>query len=290
MADEVTAIAPAPAAPTEAAAPAAEVVSTPAAGDTAAPATADTTGQPGAPDAAAAAEISTPSLISTADADKAKPSSAPEIDGKPQEGEPAKPATADTEAPPKADQATDKPADETAPANDAPAEVPQARQYEAFKVPEGMRLADKETKEFTDVLDDGKLSHQERAQKLVDLYAREAQRFASEMQTQQKKAWNDFTDGLKADFKADPDLGGNRQDTTLGVAKAVIERFGGTPEQKSDLYAMLDHTGMGNHKGLVRVLNNVFETFMREGKAVPGNPPSLRKPGGRQEAFYGGEG
>jgi hypothetical protein len=240
-------------------------------------------------DAAAAEPVSSPSLISTADADKA---SAKEIGDKPADApaDAAKPATADTEATPKDASSTDKPAVETAPAEKAPAQEPQARSYEAFKTPEGVTLAQKETKEFTDLLDDGKLSHQERAQKLVDLYVRESQRFTQDIQTQQRKAWSDFTDGLKADFKADPVLGGNRQDTTLGIAKAVIERFGGDDAQKSDLYAMLDHTGMGNHKGLVRVLNNVYESFMRESSAVPGNPPALRSRGSRQDAFYGSDG
>jgi hypothetical protein len=259
----------------------------PATAPDAAPAAPDSPAPSGAPEATTEA-IASPSLLSTADTTK--------IDGKAPEAETAKPDTASTEAAkdaaseakPDAKSDADKPAADAVPADKAPPQEAQARTYEAFKTPEGVTLAQKETKEFTDLLDDGKLSHQERAQKLVDLYVRESQRFTKDLRTQQTKAWNDFTEGLKADFKADPVLGGNRQDTVLGTAKAVIERFGGDDAQKSDLYAMLDHTGMGNHKGLVRVLNNIFETYMREpSSAVPGTPPSLRNGKGRIEAFYG---
>jgi hypothetical protein len=296
MADDIAAIVDAAAGAQPSAAPAGESSSPSSEVSAASSATADTsTSTTTSPSSSSdAATESTPSLISTADADRAKPA-ATEIGDKAKPADTAKPETAVTEAAkdkaseakPDAKADADKPADQAAPAEQAPAQEQQARSYEAFKVPEGMTLAQKEVKEFTDILDDQKISHQERGQKLVDFYVREAQRLATESRNQQRKAWSDFTQGLKDDFKADPELGGNRQDTVLGTAKAVIERFGGSDAQKSDLYAMLDHTGMGNHKGLVRVLNNIYETFLREPSPVTGQPPAMRNGGSRQQAFYG---
>lgn len=254
---------------------------------------------PEAAPAAEAAPKSTPSLLAAAHAKlpdapaapaavvKASPDAgvadAPSADAKPvtdPAADPAKPV--------------DKPAaevkpevKEAAPVKEALAEKPQARTYEAFKVPDGVSLAQKETQEFTAVLDDDKLSPQERGQKLVDLYVREAQRLVKEQSVHQRKVWNQFTEQLKTDLKSDPDLGGNREQTTLGIAKAVLEQLGGSKAQVSDTLAMLDHSGMSNYVGVIRLLNNVYDKFMRPPAPLPGNPPSRGARGSFQDVMYG---
>lgn len=175
---------------------------------------------------------------------------------------------------------------DAAPAEKAPAEA-QARSYEAFTLPEGVTLAEKDTKEFTGILDDAKLSPQQRAQQLVDIYVREAQRLVTEQRTQQRKDWNNYVEGLKTDFRSDVEFA-NRHETVLGQAKYVVEQLGGKPEQVADLLKMLDHTGMGNYVGFVRIMNSVYERFLKEPSSVPANAPSNRKGarGNFQDVMY----
>lgn len=240
---------------------------------------------------------STPSLLEAANAkppakegDKPAEAAAPKDDAaaaKPADG--AKPAT---EAKPDKDAkaAADKPADAKADKKDeaaAPAKEalavpqPQARSYEAFKVPEGAKLDDKQVKSFTDVLEAADLGHQDRAQKLVDMHVAEVQRVVQEQVTHQRKVWDDYNNQLKSELKADAELGGNRADTVLGYAKAVVEQFGGTEEQVTDTLKMMTHTGMGNYIGMARLLSNIYEKLVAA-KVVPGNPPSR---GGSRKSF-----
>lgn len=253
--------------------------------------------------AAPAAETkpeSTPSLLEAA---QAKPPGDKPAD-KPQEAPAEKPADAAkpaTEAKPDdsskdAAKPAEKPADAkpdpaakkdgAAPADAAPAEKPQARSYEAFTVPDGTKLDDKQVKGFTDVLEAADLGHQERAQKLIDMHVAEMQRVVNETTRHQRESWNAFTDKLKADYKADPELGGNRTETTLGQAKYLVEKYGGSPEQVADTLAMLTHSGMGNHVGLARVLNNMYEAFLAK-PIVPGSPPSRNARRSFQDVAYG---
>lgn len=234
--------------------------------------------------AAEAAKESQPSLLGAAEAKLPEEGKTSEEGAKAPEAEATTPATeAKPETPAeKPAEAKDK---EAAPADEGSAK-PQPREYEAFKLPEGVKLDDKRVKEFTNTLDDANLSHQDRAQKLVDFHVAEMERVVKDLRTEQISAWKTYTDSLKSDFKKDPEFGGNRQDTSLGIAKSMLERFGGTKEQVSDMMKMLDHTGMGNYVGIVRLLNNVFEQT-REGNAVPAGAPSRAGRRSFQDTMYG---
>ena len=286
------------------AAPAAAEAAAPA--SSAAPAAPAATESPAAAAAtdAPAAKESTPSLLGAAEA-KLPAKDAPSDQGSEAGKKPAETAKPATDAPkpdaakpdaakdPAKDPAAAKDGaegkkDAAAPADEALAQKPQARTYDAFKVPDGLKLDDKQIGDFTGVLENAELSHQERAQKLVDMYVGEVDRIVKEQRTNQLNAWSDFTDKLKADFKNDPELGGNRQETSLGQARYVIEQLGGTPAQVADMIGMLDHTGMGNHVGLTRLLNTVYERYLAEAKPVPGSAPTRAARGNFQDVMYGG--
>lgn len=164
---------------------------------------------------------------------------------------------------------------------------PQPRSYEAFKVPEGAKLDDARTKEFTTILDDGELSHQDRAQKLLDMHVAEMERVSKDIAQKQRDAWKEYQDRQKDSFRTDPELGGNRAETTLGLAKSVIEQYGGTPEQVAETLQMLSYTGAGNNPGLIRVLNNVA-LLLSEGEPVTGNPPKPSTGQSRAQRWYNG--
>lgn len=271
----------------------AAAVAAPAADAVAAAAPAATVADVAAP-AAAVESKPTESAPSLLEAAKAKPldaspdASAPKPDaGKVADAKPA------TDAP-KDDAAKDaaKPADAPAPADgDALAEKPQARTYEAFKVPDGVTLVDDKVKDFTTILDDGKLSPQERAQKLVDLYVDESKRLSSELAQHQRDVWNGLQTQWINDLRKDPELGGNRIETTLGIAKAVIEEFGGTQEQQAQLLAHTSANGMGNYAGFIRLLSNIGTRLnVIEDGMVPASPGRASTPQTRAARWYGAKG
>jgi len=280
------------------ASPAAESAPAPAAaapsGD-AAPAPAATPESTAAPAASTEAPAATPesasSLLGAAEAkvpgDDAGKTSPDQGSAETDKGDAtAKPAT-DEAKPDAAKDAAKDGKDKPAPADEALAPKPQAKTYDAFKAPEGVKFDDTQVKSFTDLLDNAELPHQDRAQKLIDMHVGEINRVIQEQRDHQLKSWSDFTDSLKSDFKKDPDLGGNRQETSLGIAKYVLEQMGGNADQQKDLIAMMNHTGMGNHVGLIRMLNNIYERFLAQPSPVPGSAPNQATRGNFQDVMYG---
>lgn len=269
-----------------------------------------------APDAApAVAPAETPkaepSLLAAADSAKAKepadtkPEVKPEAaaDAKPADGkEPAKDAKSDAketpekpvqeaskDAKPAADAAADAKPDGKEPAKEAAVEKPPAHVYEAFKVPDGTKLDDERVSAFTGILENPELDYQGRGQALMDMHIAELQRVSNQISQNQREVWTAYQTRQKDEIRNDPDVGGNRIETTLGRAKAMIEEFGGTDQQVASTLEALSYTGMGNNVGLVRVLNKVWE-MLSEGTYVPPNQPSARTPTTVAERWYGDNG
>lgn len=190
----------------------------------------------------------------------------------------AKPADGEK---PKAEEAKkDDAAKATDPAKDATAEVqpPAPVKYDAFKVPEGVKLDDKELAKFSEIIGAKQLP-QEDAQKLVDLYVADMQRVQTELRQEQRTVWNKLNDGWKTDLRKDPVLGGNRLETTLSMAKAVIEEYGGNADQVRELLAHTSNNGMGNFPGFVRLLHNIGVAMnVFEDSIVPANPTAPKMP------------
>ncbi len=282
-------------------------------GEAAAAAPGASASAPGAADSAVAApaeaapakQDSPTSLLAEATAkapgaaeEAAKPADA-KPEGKPDAKADAKKAETPAPAKPKADAKPDaakpaaeaKPADDKAPApaSEALAETPPAHTYEAFKVPDGLKLDDERVKSFTSILDDAKLAPQERGQKLVDLFVSEVQNVQTARDQHQRDVWSKLQDSWKEELRTDPDVGGNRMMTSLGLSKWVIEQLGGTKRQQGELLAQLSYTGMGNNVGLVRLLNNVAEV-LSEGEVVPASPRPAKDSRSRSERWYGQNG
>jgi hypothetical protein len=119
------------------------------------------------------------------------------------------------------------------------------------------------------------------------------QRFQQEVikqaETNQRDVWRKLNDTWKADFRKDEHLGGNRAETTLARAKAVIEEFGGNADQVRDLIAHTSNNGMGNYPGFIRLLNNIGEALnVFEDSDAPANPNPPKIAGSRSQRWYGG--
>ena len=135
--------------------------------------------------------------------------------------------------------------------------APEPVHLEPFTVPEGMALDEKALGEFSGLMSDPDLSPQERGQKLLDMYAGQVKSIADDYAQRQVDVWRAQNDTWKDDLRRDPDLGGNRINTTLGIAKSVIEEYGGSKEQQAELLQHIDINGMGNFAGFVRLLHNI---------------------------------
>lgn len=248
--------------------------------------------------AAAAPELKSEPTLLEAASGKPKPDApaADAADGKKEEPAPADAAKTETdkaaevagEKKPKTEAELKADADAakaTDPENkDATADAPPAPiKYEAFKIPETVKLDDKKLQEFADIVGAKQLP-QEDAQKLVDLYLAEIPRLASEMRAEQRKTWDTLNDTWKTELRNDPELGGNRLETTLSMAKAVVEEY--LPANEVGEYlAHLKNNGMGNFKLHVKLLRNIGKALnVFEDGIVPANPqaPKAQKgPGNR---------
>lgn len=264
-------------------------------------ATADAAKRDGAPapaaDAAPAKEIpakagDTPPPGGTDGKDAAKPegdAAAKKPDAAAEPGKDAKPSETAEAKPDGADAAADKKPPDAAEAPPAP---PPA--YDAYKVPETLKLDDAKLKEFNTLLGEaevsGKADHaamQQLGQKMMDLYANEVQRIGKEVTQYQVDVWNRHLETELNVLKSDPELGGNRIDTTLGNAKYVLEQFGGSKAEQDRFMATLDRAGVSSNRDFVALLNRMFERY-REPEPIPSNLPSTKAKdrGAGQKGWY----
>ena len=150
-------------------------------------------------------------------------------------------------------------------------------QYEDFSVPEGMELDAAMVEKFTPLARETKLS-QEDAQKFVDLYAEGKQKALDE----NKAIWDGIHKGWKDEIEADPDLGGDKLDATLGSAKTAVDlmetKFG-----CKGLAEAIEMTGVGNHPAVIKMFHALGVEFGDDGD----NPPSGGADMGTQEGFEG---
>lgn len=135
-----------------------------------------------------------------------------------------------------------------------------------FTVPEGYKLDDSLVAEVTPIFKDLNLS-QDQAQKLVDLYSKQAM--------DQTKALQDIVSGLRQEWRdglaKDTDIGGK-----LDTVKADIGRMKAAINDPVIIAAFnegMNLTGAGDHPGIIKGLYKIAE-MVNEGKFVSGNGPS----------------
>lgn len=247
-------------------------------------AAADSSKRDGAPDPSSASSDATKTPEKPGDA---PPPGGAEGDKKPEAGaeegkkpEPAKPAEAKPEG---AEAAADKKEGEVKPGEEAP--PPPKPTYEAYKVPENLKLDSDRVQAFNDILGEaelsGKADHavmQQIGQKMMDLYASEAARIANDFRQYQVDVWNRHLEGEVSKLKADPQYGGNRIDTSLGNAKYILEQFGGDKAEQARFMEKLDRSGISSSVEFVALLNRMHERY-REPQPVAPNLPTSKTNG-----------
>lgn len=263
--------APSPAQDTPAAAPAPEATPTPA------------VESPAAPSPAPAVTPETP----TPDAPPAESLLGAELSKQTELGlEETKPADAPKEDAPAEAPKEDAPAEDAEPKKDEasqsvePAPLPT---YEPFALPEGFQVDEAQLGEFTKGL--GELQNltkadkkvmQEFGQKLMDKYTANVTETLTRINEYYTNTWEKQKSDWKDAFEKDPEIGGNRRDTTLKSAKQFIRAYGGNEEQQKALHSLLNETGLGNNPAVIRLFSKAGEQ-LAEGRPLPATKPPVMK-------------
>lgn len=150
---------------------------------------------------------------------------------------------------------------EEAAQSDEPAPLPT---YEKFVLPEGITVEEAKLSDFTKQLGEfertTKASHEEvqkLGQQLVDRHIAEVTQSLERQRDLYVQEWNKKKEGWVEQFKADPELGGKRFETSLREAKEFIKTHGGSQENIDSFYNALKETGADAHPDIVRFLLNV---------------------------------
>lgn len=178
----------------------------------------------------------------------------------------AKVAATDGGAPDAAKVAADAAAKATADAAAAAAKgkTGAPEKYEAFKLPEGVKLEDAQVAELQAHAKDLGLT-QEQAQKVVDRELKVRGDVSAAAQTEFKSTVAKWAD----DARADKEIGGDKLAATLASAKRGLDAVS-TNAKLPELKTMLDATGFGNHPAVIKLFQYVDSLTANDGKFLAG--------------------
>lgn len=173
--------------------------------------------------------------------------------------------------------------------SDEPAPTPV---YDAFTVPEGITLDTDRVSKFTEILAEletgGKVEHalvQQFGQKAVDFHISEIKEATDKLTSLYKQTWERQKTEWKDTFLKDPEIGGNRFQTTVDSALNFIRTHGGTPEQQTEFRNLMETSGLGNHPAMIRLLASAGRS-MAEGKPLAAQKP-VPAARSKTETMYG---
>lgn len=173
-------------------------------------------------------------------------------------GEPTQTTDSTAAAPAGTTETTATSTDATTQATDDKGTTPEVPETYDLQMPEGIELDKAAADEFTAIAKELKLD-QTAAQKLADIGAKMAQR--------QHEAHAKLVETWTEQVKTDKELGGDKLDENLGIARKAIDTFG-SPELKE----LLNSTGLGNHPEVVKLAFKVGKAIS-EDRFVTGKPP-----------------
>lgn len=164
--------------------------------------------------------------------------------------------------------------------------------YDSFKVPEGVTLDTERVSEFTKTLAEleqsGKVPHelvQQFGQKAVDMYVTEVKKATDALTQEYVKIWDKQKVDWKDSFLKDPEIGGNRFQTTVDSALTFIRTHGGTTEQQTEFRNLMESSGLGNHPAMIRLLANAGRTMAEGTPLAASKPAPVQK--SKVETMYG---
>ena len=140
---------------------------------------------------------------------------------------------------------------------------------ENLKFPENAEIDQDMANSLLGVLNDQNLPPAERAQALVDLHLKSVES-ASERASQFYRELQDEWVG-----QAIQEFGGeDKLRPMLGAISLLIDEYGGTPEQRTELRDLFSLTGAGNSPRMVGFLYNLSKELSKEGKPMTGGQPA----------------
>lgn len=222
----------------------------------------------------------------TAEPSAAATELAPTVLGaEPKPAEVPKPAETQT---PEGEKPTEPKKDEAS-QSEQPAPLPT---YEPWTLPEGIKLDDTQAGEFNKLLGEFQASTkaetaavQKFGQELVSRHVAEVKESIERTHKTYQSAWLKQAEDWKQAFISDPEIGGNRQETTVAAANEFIVTHGGTPQQQSEFRALMQQTGLGNHPAMIRMLANAKNSpEFTEGKPLAGAPVVAKQ--SKSQKFY----
>jgi len=119
-----------------------------------------------------------------------------------------------------------------------------------FTLPEGFTANEELAGDLKALAKENNLS-KEVAQKFADLGVK--------MQQQQAEAWQTQVDQWAEQVKADKDLGGEKFNENISLAKQALDKFGG-----QELKDLLQSTGFGNHPAIVKAFYNIGKSVSND--------------------------
>jgi hypothetical protein len=207
---------------------------------------------------------------------------------KPEAKEPPKPeAKPEPEKKPEAE-VKEKAEPETKPEvkPEAPKEPVVAPSYDKLTIPEGVKLDDARVAKFDEIVGkaelSGKADHTAMAslrQDLVNFHIEEMGNVAKAVQKNQVDVWNRLVEQRVNELKSDPDLGGNRIETSLGNAKYALESLipGFTKAEATELIGIMDKGGVSHHRLTIKMLNAVYNLLAEPEPVNNGQPLNARQ-------------
>lgn len=215
-------------------------------------------------------------------------------------------------------QSEKKPAEGEKPVGAKPAEVKKEEgsqsaepasppSYEPWTLPEGITLDKDQVGKFSEILGTfqnttkaDKAEVQKFGQSLVDYHIAQVKDHTDRITQYYTNAWDKQKNDWKEAFIKDPEIGGNRQETTVNAAIAARDLgASASPDpvvaktQKQELVKFLE-TGVGNNPALLRTfanLHNIIEGYKnkyeREGSKPLGNVMPVPEKKSKTQTLYG---
>jgi hypothetical protein len=211
---------------------------------------------------------------------------------KPEAKEPPKPETKEPEKKPEdkaKETAEAKPETkpETKEEPEAKPEPQVAPTYDKLTIPDGVKLDDSRVAKFDEIVGKAELAaktdpHAAIAalrQDAVNFHIEEIQRVAKAVADNQINVWNKLVEQRVNELKSDPELGGNRIETSLGNAKYALESLipGFTKEEATELIGIMDKGGVSHHRLTIKMLNSIYNLLAEPDPVNNGQPLNQRQ-------------
>lgn len=198
--------------------------------------------------------------------------------------EPSKPA-AETEAPkPAASLLSEALAAEgqKEPEAQPEGEAAQPPSYE-FQFPDGYAASEERMAPFAAFLGEAGLN-QEQGQRLIDMHIAEQQHLRDRLMEEQHALFNKTREGWRQEFEEDPELGGNRRQTTINSVVGFLRHFATDADHLRRVMDVWDFTGAGDHPDVIRLLANAARGMSQQYKE--GAPVGAGQPAPQPESRY----